>query len=231
MEISTEEIRNIFLLGLVSILFDVSNLRRDGSTTMRMRKQKIKDAPVLFLFKKQIRIMESDIKNFPVKGVCAEVWEDDIKNLHLYLNKDTVDFIVTSPPYIQARGYLTSYRFALILLNPIGFKKRRSELNRKIIGHPPHLSNVDLDLNAYALTSEIIQKLKEKEAFESVKIVENYAKSMFGALDEISRVLKEKKYMAMTVGNTVHSNTEIKLNEIIIELATRQDFRLIKRKK
>lgn len=231
MEISNEEIRNIFLLGLISILFDVSNLRRDGSTTMKMKKQQVEDAPVLSLFKRQMEMIESDIKNFPIKNVCAEVWEGDIKNLHQHMNENTVDFIVTSPPYIQARGYLTSYRFALILLNSMKYKKERNELNKRIIGHPPHLSDVKLDLDKFTLTSQTIEKLEENNAFESAKIIRNYAKSMFRALHEINRILRGNRRMAMTIGNTVHSNVEIKLNEIIIELTQDQNFSLIKREK
>lgn len=132
-------------------------------------------------------------------GVSAKIISDDARSLGLESN--SVDMILTSPPYAGAQKYiraswLSLYWLKLVELNEIKCLKRRN------IGREDYKKSEIYECytsipSADEVLSIIYKKGKKDRAF----LAANYLNEMKIALDEACRVLKVGGYMVIVIGN------------------------------
>lgn len=116
------------------------------------------------------------------------------------LPSESVDFVLTSPPYASAQKYIRSSSLSLYWLNLLG-GNTLVELDEQNIGRENyktesiHQESVGIDD-----ADEIIDQIYKANSLRG-KIVSTYLLEMEKALDESVRVLKKGRYMVLVIGN------------------------------
>lgn len=170
--------------------------------------------------------------------VQSEVISNDARFLTKHYNDSeklqdcSVDLVMTSPPYAGAQKYIRSSRLNLYWLGTRNAKEIR-ELNNKNIGREDYHSNEYSRQIVTGITAadEILSRLYNEGKYERACIVGNYLNEMKVALHESYRVLKEKGYMILIIGNNTVGgypfNTQEYLSDYLCSLGMSLQFKLI----
>lgn len=116
------------------------------------------------------------------------------------LPNESIDMVLTSPPYASAQKYIRSSSLSLYWLNLLE-GKTIVDLDNKNIGHENYKkSSIRLETVGITDADEIIARIYKQNSLRG-KIVINYLLEMKKALDESVRVLKRGRYMILVIGN------------------------------
>jgi hypothetical protein len=123
----------------------------------------------------------------------VRVWRGDARNLPL--ESESIDLVITSPPYLNAIDYLRGHKMSLVWMG------HRIETLRKI-----RRESVGAECGASVSEQEIsniVQKMgrvhRLQERFQ--KMIQRYVKDMNGVMSEISRVLVPAGQAVMVMGD------------------------------
>ena len=122
-EIESPE-RDFLLLGLMSAAMDCSYVYKDGAF-VKIFKRSV--PPLGKIFKYRIRKMLRDIKSMQTKewlSCNAEVMLGDAREFKL--EENSIDFVITSPPYLNKIEYTNIYRTEFALFFDLPETKLRS---------------------------------------------------------------------------------------------------------
>jgi SAM-dependent methyltransferase len=141
--ISEGVLRDFLEIVLSSIIREVSQ-QAPRDLRIRRRKTPISDADVIGLFLEALELQYSRIERFwsvrgyaPVEFIPSMVTAGDSREAssltRLGLERDTVDLILTSPPYATALPYIDTDRLSLLVLFGLNSTSRRP-LEHTLIG-------------------------------------------------------------------------------------------------
>lgn len=121
-------------------------------------------------------------------------------NSNKILDNESVDMILTSPPYASAQKYIRSSSLSLYWLRLLN-GKTLVDLDNKNIGRENYCKS-DIKIQPVGIddADEIIRKVYQKNPLRGM-IVCNYLLEMEKALDESIRVLKKGRHMILVIGN------------------------------
>ncbi len=219
--VEDEKIRNFLLLGLLSIVSEASNTKKDGGVIKIVKKRHL--APVRYLLKNRLKKMYKDLKRVPTSKGHAEAHPGDARNLPL--EKEGIDMCITSPPYLNYVDYTKLYGLELSLL--LDNKKELDELRKK---------SIRSHIGAEYKRGKKIKSEKLRETLDGVKeipitssrvpqIVEGYFEDMYFSLECLYRVLKEDAIAAFVVSNTCLPNITIDVDLILAEISEQVGFK------
>lgn len=140
----------------------------------------------------------------PCKVFCADARKIPTKN-------DTVNLIVTSPPYVTSYEYADLHQLPALWLE---YTKDLSDFRKRFIGTSYH-NKKDLILNsdiAEGIRNELLQQSK-KTADE----VSTYFSEMNQVFTEMKRILKKGGKTCIVIGNTSLKGVEILNAEVFVE--------------
>ena len=177
------------------------------------------------------------LRNVFDNEVKSEVISNDARNLTSTIGSDTkledesIDLILTSPPYAGAQKYIRASWLNLFWLGK-KCSQEIQQLNKVNIGREIYskkeITRVKTDIQAADDVLELLYKEgKEERAF----IVGNYLNEMKIALDESIRVLKSGGYMVLVIGNNTVCgrpfDTQDYLTSYILSKGLKLQFKLI----
>lgn len=112
------------MLALAKALVNsISNLRFGPEVGVGTIKE---DAPVLRLWQEEVAVMAEDLSHVKDRApVTSEVHSADARQLKNLLEPQSIDAVITSPPYPNEKDYTRTTRLELVLL---GFVNSKSEL-------------------------------------------------------------------------------------------------------
>lgn len=198
MDIPDEKIRNFMMLGLMNASTKVSFAEKVGGSIRVDRKKKA--PPLKIIFKKQLLRMVKDVERFKTKKSDISISLGDARSVKLENN--SVDAIITSPPYLNKIEYTAIYSIELALF----FGES---------GRP-------------AIRSYIGEKGTEDNVFEGKyklpPVAYSYFADMFLALKEMHRVLKKGGKAAIVIGNGCFPGGVVESDLLISELAEKIGF-------
>lgn len=200
-------------LALASALVDgISNLHFGPEVGVGPPKS---DAPVLSLWMNNVREMADDLAKLKsLAGTKAEVHESDAREAGRVLEPDSVDAIITSPPYPNEKDYTRTTRLESVLLGFIRSKKDLQSLKRKLVrsntrgvyqadvddqcvaGHP------EIERIAAAIEARRIE-LGKTSGFERLyaRVTKLYFGGMMRHLAELRPILRPGAQLAYVVGD------------------------------
>lgn len=156
----------------------------------------------------QLNINRIDsLENIYSKGITSEVISNDARFLTKkigskeILQDESVDLILTSPPYAGAQKYIRSSWLNLYWL---GTKNREDIrlLNKQNIGREDyHKADIYKIVTNIKAADDILTSLYNEGKNERAFIVGNYLNEMKSAIDESVRVLKKGGFMIIVIGN------------------------------
>lgn len=145
------------------------------------------------------------------------------------IKENSVDFICTSPPYGDNPTTVTYGQYSILPL--LWFSD--SDLDKyakQLLGNFSSIDTASLGgkLSTKAeqeveSLNKILNKINKQKQKKIIAFTEDYRK----VLVELSRVLKDEKYMAITLGNRRVDNIKIPLDEITDEILRKQGVKKI----
>lgn len=156
----------------------------------------------------QLNINRIDtLKNIYSNKIKSEIISNDARNLTNKLGSqdrlqdESVDLILTSPPYAGAQKYIRSSWLNLFWLGTKDSKDIRM-LNQKNIGREDYRkADIHRVITGIKSADSILDSLYNEGKHERAFIVGNYLNEMKLAIDESIRVLKKNSYMIIIIGN------------------------------
>jgi tRNA G10 N-methylase Trm11 len=151
------------------------------------------------------------------KGVTCKVLEHDSRNMPL--KNESIDLIVTSPPYGEESHTMAYSRFAKLSLQWLDYSSRDVTLtsSRSLGGSLNVFRDISPSLNE--LYHRILLKQKER-AKEVFSFFWDYKK----CIDEMFRVLHHGSYACVVIGDRSASGIKVSNGEITEELAKSAGF-------
>lgn len=204
-----EKVGGLMLLALLSILPQCSLIVKDGGVLKIDRTKRA--IPVKDAFRKKVKNMLSDLEaEETINGSVPEIYLDDAR-ICQNIQDETVDLIVTSPPYLNNIDYSKVYGLELSLLgmNKEITKETRTQMVRSFI---------TLDKKIDKMPPEV------GEIGEKIPIIGTYFYDMELTLKQIYRILKKGKACYFNVANSVIYDTHVLVDEVIAEMAERIGF-------
>ena len=114
------------------LVYSVSNLRFGPEVGVSRRKKQ--DAPVVDLWLEGVRAMADHLRRVrPRRGVEAWVLRADARSVETALEPQSIDAVITSPPYPNEKDYSRTTRLESVLL---GFMKSKADLPQAKAGAP-----------------------------------------------------------------------------------------------
>lgn len=209
-----EDVKNTLKLALASTLVgDISNVH--FAPEISVDKRKI-DVDAIGAFRRKTCQMALDlekVRNIPKIG-SSRVFQGDARDSAHILNSNdvnSVDYVITSPPYPTEKDYTRQTRLELVLLGYVYDRTSLQKIKHEMIrSHSKGIYKQDEDGKLVADIPEvqaIVNELKEKTAnltygFAKLypKIIEEYFGGMYRHLEEINRVLRPGGKCAYVVG-------------------------------
>lgn len=221
-QVSDPAIRNFCEVIFSSIIVTKSggvSLARDlaHSRPHRDESKKVKDA-IGFYAEKAYKVLAALEKAARASGKALAVRGDA---RFLPLAKESVDLIVTSPPYANAIDYMRAHKFSLYWLG-IDYDYLAS-LRKRYIGAEVRLN---LQKCPYPLASQVIRKVSEKDSGKA-GILLRYFQDMEQTLSEMYRVLKPEKSAIVVIGSSTIRAIDVLTHEVIGEMAKAKGFSLV----
>lgn len=250
--------RNFFLLCFSSLIKKISFADPSISVPVKLNPERFDAYPIR---KKEAQERLLSLENVDVyekfKGVClqnadristlksckrnnvkSKVISKDARRLtkllrgKQLLENESVDLVLTSPPYAGAQKYIRSSWLNLFWLNGVSSKDIQ-ELNNQNIGKEDYIkADVDNHVKTFIpAVDRILNRLYEEGKNVRACIVGNYINEMKKALDESIRVLKKNGYLIMVIGNNTVCgkpfNTQQYLTSYMQEKGMSLQFKLI----
>jgi DNA modification methylase len=192
-EIEDEKIRNFLTLGLIDSSMKCSFAYKDGAF-VRIVKRPV--APLQKIFKSKIRKMLRDLKNNPLENIEPRIEIGDARQIELEDN--SVDAIITSPPYLNKIEYTKIYKTEYSLFFDLPETKIRSFIGERTEG--------------------------EEEFKDLPPVAQAYFKDMRMTIEEMYRVCKSGANVAIIVGGGCFPDQAIQSDEILANIAGETGF-------
>lgn len=231
--------RSFFLLALVSILESVSNIRKHGSHYRFLNKpesiglQKLNiplissSADIGKVLRTKLLLMIHDLETLPsINGVTpATFLTGDARKINLA--KNSVDLVITSPPYLNRNNYIAQQKAELYFLGLI-----KNYAAYKTLVKATFRSHTDSDLGHETATdiAEINTIIKNivLEDGNNPKIPDmicGYFNDLKATLESLFPILKSGGKMAFVVGNTRWGGVVIPIDHILLLLGETVGFK------
>jgi DNA modification methylase len=161
----------------------------------------------------------------------VKIFHGDARNVSAILRQsgiEKVDFILTSPPYINAQDYFRSYKLELWWLGLATVEEVRI-LNKQAIG-TENISKFDYNSvpkTEFPQLNALLKKIWQKNKKKSY-IVYKYFQDMHIVFKEFHNVLKNCGYFCLVTGCNTICRVQIPTYKIFIRIAENHDFKLEK---
>jgi hypothetical protein len=235
--ISNEKYRRLFKIALASILLDVSNVYRNGKClsykdNWEERKLTRRSVHTKFL-NRLIQTIKPDIEKLEkqednrVNNLEHCVF-GDVREKIMSIQNDSIDLVITSPPYLNSRDYTDIYMVELWMLDLVNdyndvrtlrFETLRSHVQVKL----GEVEALDID----ELKSVLRRLNRKKRIFwndELPGMIKGYFKDMDTLFSQLALKMQSGKKVFFNVANSAYYGIEIKVDEIVSEIAESHGF-------
>ncbi len=217
--------REFLLLGLLSILEEVSHTSKDGQF-LRIVEKEI--PPVHKALFPRLQSMYEDLLGrqkelFVRPRGTAGIFRGDARNFRLQPPYEgRIGAIITSPPYLNRYDYSRTYSLELCLSFIKDFKELRDVRHSLLRSHIESREHKGKHIDLASLR-EILLGLTESELNnERIPImIEGYFEDMNLAIEKMSRCLTPKGLVALVIANARFAGQMVPVDLMLCELAAR----------
>ena len=145
-----------------------------------------------------------------------------------YLENNSIDFIITSPPYPNDLEYTRQTRLELYLLDFVKSMDDIQKIKRKMAKGSTKLIFKESDSERFVekfysvkkVSSQIYEQTKEKNwGFDYPRMVREYFGDMYLCMQEFYPLMKSNSHFLLVVGDQTIKGVFIPVCDILIELA------------
>ncbi len=227
-EISEDKVRNLLKLGWLACLEPLCNYRKAGNGLklkkyVKPRVITVDDVRVMLL--EEYQNMYIDLLKNRSKGDVV-LYNESCMNMKQRINDKSIEGIIFSPPYANCFDYTEIYKLEL------WFGKFVSEYSdlKKLRNDSLH-SHLNGDLSVEAgskseVLTKLLVELKTKELWDKKipKMLQLYYDDMFRVIDESYRVLNDRGFCCIVIGNSAYGGVVFPADLILAEYAENIGF-------
>lgn len=228
LKIKDESMRNYFMVSFSETARLSSNTKNGEFKLVRIKKEKLEDyrPDVLGIFKKKTETNIGGMADF-YRDANKKAWTKIIYGDSSGANgikDDSIDCIVTSPPYGDSRTTVAYGQFSRLSAQWIDIfedPNKASGVDNELLGGKA-TKTLEHSLNSSYLKDSLrkIAKIDEKRA----KDVLSFYVGLNDCLRQAHKMLKPKKYFCLIVGNRLVKQVRIPTDFIIAELGEKIGF-------
>jgi hypothetical protein len=224
-----EPIQSFYLLALLAILPKFSRAASDGGW-FRWIDHEDQSPIIIKTYKDQIISMISDLqtqKDVQINNGFWKVILGDARSPDI-LEKDSIDGVITSPPYPNRHDYSRVFQMELLLLGKTEqeiSELRHSSLRSHVEAFSPELRIKSAEkFNHPVLLDDVLEKMKDEVDKRIPRMVTGYFEDIFLTLVSLKHSLKKGAKLAFVVGNVRHCGVMIPVDEIILAIGSQLGF-------
>lgn len=211
-----EDVADVFRIALSRIIVtkkQAASLAQDTSHSRPHRVATESDYNVMDGFLKSVRTVRKRVAQIPKQGLVT-IQHGDARNLSSLL-PESVDAVLTSPPYLNAIDYMRGHRMSLIWL---GHKYADlSQARSNSIG-AERRPDLPFDKQTFQAIKESMGEL-EALPRRYHGIIERYVVDLHTMISEVSRVMKPSAFATFVMGNSCLKGIFIENSEALVKAA------------
>ena len=239
--IAEEIYKELFKVALAAILLDVSNLYRNGKCLSYKKKWKERNIVEKDVFDKfddkVINELRNDIENIKKRTFINN--KERLYNLDSRIGianeieDDSVDLVITSPPYLNSRDYTDTY---MLELKTLGFTKTSKEIKqlreKTLRSHVQIKWNDTSNVNNDLLINTLIELEEASAEIEKwndsiIDMVRLYFVDMQNVFRVLYAKMKHGGRVYFNVSNSAYFNVLIDTLEICASIAEQEGFSVL----
>jgi len=230
---SINKIRDLLYLCLAKSCFDGSYVALCPGTTFYPFREK---EEFWDIFAAKVMQVYNDLKLIQKYNSYGEtkLITDTCLNAGKYIKSQSIDFMITSPPYPNDLEYTRQTRLEMYLLDFVKNMDEVQQIKRKMVKGSTKLifkeSNSSKEIAKFnsitKVTENIYEQLKNKNwGFDYPRMVSEYFGDMYLCLKEFLPLLKKDAYFLLVVGDQTIKGVYIPVCNILIEIANEIGYR------
>ncbi len=221
-------VTDYFMVAFSEVTRMVSN-RRNGEFKMyRMKPEKVllynPDVKKTFLETVRDNVAKMDSLKKRVAGMKlgnVHLSFDDSKILKEVPN-DSIDLVITSPPYGDSRTTVAYGQFSRVSLQWCDYEKlsykQIADIDKNLMGGVQYKKGVEFDLCSKVLNDALKQICNKKESLERAGDVYSFYKDLQDILRTVTQKCRKNSYQFWVVGNRTVKEVYLRTDEILVEL-------------
>ncbi len=248
-EVEDAHLRDFLMLALLSTLRDVTDVDVGWPYILPRKKRKKNVLKPLEAFKARVKLQYEDLVAVKsrLEGVSpkATIYEEDARRLTRFIDRGSVDFVFTSPPYLNNYDYADRTRLELYFLGWASTWRDISEkIRKKLIVSCSHQA-AEMGLPEDLAPSDEIEEGVREELIRKAAILRRvkrtrggrkdydimviaYFNDMVKAMKEIYEVMKDGAYLAMVLGDSAPYGVHIPTDEYLGRIGVAIGFKWYK---
>lgn len=242
--IKEEKYKNLFFVVLSSILLDVSNLYRNGKCLSYKRNWEeitLSEADVFKKFddkiNKEIKKDIQSIKKTAQNNQNILFNEDSRVGIEKEVENNSIDLVITSPPYLNSRDYTDTYMLELKTLGLTDTYEEVRNLREKTLRSHVQIKwqdNESINNKTLESTLKLLKDCSEDQEMWNSSILD-MVRLYFVDMQKIFHVIYKKVKLGgriyFNVSNSAYFNVMINTLEICAEIAESEGFKVIEIRK
>lgn len=246
-EMITDDIyKELFLVALAAILLDVSNLYRNGkclSYKKNWKDRSITEQEVYQYYDNKVKNeLIPDIQNslnteLHVNNKIKLFNIDSRIGIEEEIKDETIDLVITSPPYLNSRDYTDTYMLELKTLGFTNSNEEIRDLREKTVRSHVQIKWRDLTTITNIKLSETLKELEnaaEKKTVWNKSIIDMirlYFVDMKKIFNVIYKKLKKGGRVYFNVSNSAYFDILVNTLEICASIAEDEGYRVLEIRK
>jgi len=248
-EVEDTHFREFLLLALLSTLRDVTDVDVGWPYILPRKKKKKHILSPITAFKLRVKLQYEDLvivrSKLGTKLPKTVIYNEDARRLTKFLDRGSVDFIFTSPPYLNNYDYADRTRLELYFLGwATSWREISEKIRKKLIVSCAH-QVVEMGLPEGLMPSDEIEESVRKELIEKARVLNRikrvrggkkdydimiigYFNDMVKAMKEIYEVLKDGGFFVMIVGDSAPYGIHIPTDEYLGKIGVNIGFKWYK---
>lgn len=242
--IKEEKYKNLFFVVLSSILLDVSNLYRNGkclSYKKNWEEITLSEADVFKKFddkiNKEIKKDIQSIKKTAQNNQNILFNEDSRVGIEKEVENNSIDLVITSPPYLNSRDYTDTYMLELKTLGLTNTYEEVRNLREKTLRSHVQIKwqdNESINNKTLESTLKLLKDCSVDQEMWNSSILD-MVRLYFVDMQKIFHVIYKKVKLGgriyFNVSNSAYFNVMINTLEICAEIAESEGFKVIEIRK
>ncbi len=228
LNIENKDISNFFLLPFSEVIRKVS-LTNHGGFKLHRDKKKLTEnfKPDVFneFYKisiKNIRLMADFYNTTKNNKTKIQVYNSDSRLLQP-INENSVDFILTSPPYGDSKTTVAYGQYSRLSWQWISNNSDILSLDNNLLGGKVNSDFENIILNKSKTLNEQISLIKEKDLRRAKDVLSFYI-DLYKTIENAFHYLKKNKYFVLVTGNRTVKEVFLQTDKIISEFAEHIGF-------
>lgn len=227
---------NFVNLGLISILEDISQIRKHGShyrflnksANVGLSKLNIEtisdDADIRPILINKLEDILSDIKGASfVKGGKGSVYEGDFRSFE---GPNKYDYVITSPPYLNRNNYMVQQKGELVVLGLIDTEEELRKIIKKTFRSHVEANLSKTPTSKIEEVNEII-RLVELSNNNNPKIphmIAGYFDDLLDTFERLNKLVKPGGKVAFVVGCSRWGGVVVPVDHLLAKIAESKGF-------